>query len=77
MKEILISMRNKIRPLKTLQNVVYHQDQNIRKRNKEVSSVKGMVMGEGGWIETGMKMQGNEYQGKKAGRICTGVLISP
>jgi hypothetical protein len=76
MKEILISIRNKIRPLKTLQNVVYHQDQNIRKRNKEVSSVNGMVMG-GGGIKTGMKMKGNEYQGKKAGRICTGVLIRP
>ena len=48
MKEILISIRNKIRPLKTFQNLVYNQDQNIRKRNKEVSSVKVVIIG-GGW----------------------------
>ena len=47
MKEILISIRNKIRPLKTFQNLVYNQDQNIRKRNKEVSSVKVVIIGGG------------------------------
>ena len=75
MKEILISIRNKILLLRTFQNVVYHQAQNIRKGNKEVSSVKRVIMV--GGIETDMKIQGNEYQGKKVGRICTGMLISP
>jgi hypothetical protein len=68
MKEILLSRRNKIRLLKTFQKVVYHQDQNIRKRNKGVSSVK-RGDNEGG-IETKMTIQGNEHQGEKVGKIC-------
>jgi len=68
MKEILISISKKIRPPITFQNVVLHEDQNIRKRNNEASSVERR--GNEGGIETEMARQGNEYRREKVGRIC-------